>query len=465
MPLTEEEYRRRRPHPNFKSEINCEKLVIKSGKKTEGKLNTFVLAGGILYGGAEDALHPLFKNAWHLQPEALVCIGNGQNTPPLIHVRDLAHCTLCVLEAQPATRYILAVDDAHSTLEEITQTISQALGTGKTTTVPKEEAPLLPGLSQREVDLMLINIRVEPTLVRELPIAWHCQSGLVENMAAVVDEYKKDRTLTPIKICLLGPPASGKTFLARKLSQLYKLHHVCARTATEETLSRLERSARRLTEPAELAPEDTEAAEADREKLAELKRYAADNNGQYEPSQIAQWIKDKINARECLNQGYVLEGFPETEEQAKELFAPVEPAEDAEEGAPDPKTIPEFVFHISASDDFLKERVMNLPEAEAVASGNTPEEFMRRLGQYRALNTDESTVLNYFDFLEIHPVDIDASSADDAAITKQVNDVVGEPHNYGPTEEERAVLEREMGEEKVGVVLLSPSHNNKQRRS
>lgn len=99
--------------------------------------------------------------------------------------------------------------------------------------------------------------------------------------------------------------------------------------------------------------------------------------------------------------------------------------------------ITEVVVSLEAPDEFLKNRVMNLPESVVAGTHNTEEgEFfplsfrhfsfkkfkkirclshgltfrvvcfaglMRRLVEFRAINTEDETVLNYFDELEIHP--------------------------------------------------------------
>lgn len=65
--------------------------------------------------------------------------------------------------------------------------------------------------------------------------------------------------------------------------------------------------------------------------------------------------------------------------------------------------MPKLIVSLEASDDFLRERVINLPEIVVVGTHNTDEAFSRRLTDYRAINTDEETVLNYFDELEFHP--------------------------------------------------------------
>lgn len=67
---------------------------------------------------------------------------------------------------------------------------------------------------------------------------------------------------------------------------------------------------------------------------------------------------------------------------------------------------PEFVCSLDASDDFLKERVINLPESIVAGTHYSQDRFLRALSNYRHINTEDETVLNYFDELEIHPTHI-----------------------------------------------------------
>ena len=46
---------------------------------------------------------------------------------------------------------------------------------------------------------------------------------------------------------------------------------------------------------------------------------------------------------------------------------------------------------------------MNLPENVVANTHNTEEGLSRRLVIYREQNSEEDTILNYFDELEIHP--------------------------------------------------------------
>lgn len=65
--------------------------------------------------------------------------------------------------------------------------------------------------------------------------------------------------------------------------------------------------------------------------------------------------------------------------------------------------MPELIVNLDAADEFLRERVMELPENVVFGTHNTEEGLQRRLTEYRAINTDDDTVFNYFDELEFHP--------------------------------------------------------------
>ena len=70
-------------------------------------------------------------------------------------------------------------------------------------------------------------------------------------------------------------------------------------------------------------------------------------------------------------------------------------AQEDEDGEPqgqaDPATIPELVIDLTATEEFLKQRMMNHPEEEVQGTHNTEEGFLRRLSTFIANRSEEDT--------------------------------------------------------------------------
>uniref|UniRef100_A0ACB8G5T3 Adenylate kinase 7 n=2 Tax=Sphaerodactylus townsendi TaxID=933632 RepID=A0ACB8G5T3_9SAUR len=114
--------------------------------------------------------------------------------------------------------------------------------------------------------------------------------------------------------------------------------------------------------------------------------------------------------------------------------------------------IPDQVIFLNASDEFLKNRIMNLPEIVVAGTHYVQDRYLRALSNFREMNVDDETVLNYFDELEIHPHHIDVPKFEDLEnrlIVKEITKEVGEPRNYGLTDEEKEELERKQAEERL----------------
>ncbi|XP_041132487.1 adenylate kinase 7-like [Polyodon spathula] len=454
IPFTEDDYRRRRPHPNFKDHISAEKLVIKMGKTRKSKLSTYVLAAGLQYGVGEQIFHFFFKTAWYGEVPALPVFGPGSNFIPTIHVNDLARVLQNIIDHKPKTHYLVAVDDSKHTIEDIIKAISISLGPGKVQQVPKEDAFLSKDLTQADIDSLLVNICMEAVFVKEhFNINWVAEGGMIENIGHVVQEYKQSRGLLPIQICILGPPAVGKSTVAEKICKHYKLHHIKIKDVITEVLANLEKQTH-LLETSEEEGDDHGVADA-QELLDAVKENMEQNGGRLDDQYVIRFMREKLKSKPCQNQGYVLDGFPKSYEQAKELFC----SEDDEDGQEtrsevhnfDKTIIPEYVFALDASDEFLKTRVMNLPESVVDGTHNTQDQFLRRLALFREYNVEDETVLNYFDELEIHPEYIDISMDGDFEYTSMIEKIikaVGKPRNYGLSPEDLEELECKLADER-----------------
>ncbi|XP_074854821.1 adenylate kinase 7 isoform X4 [Carettochelys insculpta] len=401
IPFTEEDYRRRKSHPNFMEHINAEKVIIKLGKNNKKKFSTYVVASGLQYGAEEGIFHYFFKTAWLGEIPALPVFGEGTNFLPTIHIVDLAAVLQNIADHRPRTHYIVAVDESIHSLQAIVKCISKNVGSGKIQKIPRENAFLNKDLTQAHLDMLLVNLRMEAIVLKEnFNIKWVAQAGLVENFEQVLKEYKQSRGLLPIKICVLGPPAVGKSTISEELCKYYKLHHIKIKDVIAEAIENLEKI---------IAP------------------------------------KEKVETEEVGEEGEVDDEEEEEEsvEEAQELLDGVK--ENMEQNG-------EYVVSLNASDEFLKNRVMNLPESVVAGTHYTQDRFLRALNLFRELNTEDETVLNYFDELEIHPQFIDVAKFEDSEnrfIVKEIIKETGEPRNYGLTDEEKEELERKAAEARL----------------
>ncbi|KAM9554943.1 adenylate kinase 7 isoform 4-T4 [Guaruba guarouba] len=413
--FTDEDYRRRKAHPNFTDHINAEKLILKLGKASKRKFSTYIVASGHQYGAGEGVLHYFFKRGWLSEPPAIPIFGDGNNFIPTIHILDLAAVLQNVADHRPKSHYILAVDASIHTLQELVKCISKNVGSGRTEKIPTEDAFL-------------------------------------------------SKDLTSLKIFVHGPPGVGKSTIAEQLCKHYKLHHIKSKDVISEAIANLEE----IVAPKELATDNVgeegegddgeeeeqgENVEEAQELLDAVKENMEQNAGQLDDEYVTKFMKNKLKSMPCRNQGYVLDGFPETYEQANDLFNfESEDEQGAKSKIPKYDTLitPEFVISLTASDEFLINRIINLPESIVAGTHYTQDQFLKVLNVFRELNTDDKTVLNYFDEIEIHPQFIDVDKLEDPEnrfIVKEIIKEIGEPRNYGLTDEEKEELERQAAEE------------------
>ena len=217
---TEEEYTKRVPHVKYQLWKELEKLCKKANSET---LHTYCIFSGLQYGMGEDKLHPIFKQAWHLSDEGLPIFDKGANIVPMVHVQDLASLAfrLGTIDAPiEGQRYFFAVDEGNASWKDIIGAINTNLGNGKAFSVPKHDLILY-----ENVEHFIINLKVEIGKMGEVleEDEWVSKTGFIENIGKVVDEFKKERKIQPLRAAVLGPPMSGKSFFGRELAAHYRV--------------------------------------------------------------------------------------------------------------------------------------------------------------------------------------------------------------------------------------------------
>uniref|UniRef100_A0A3B5LN58 Adenylate kinase 7b n=1 Tax=Xiphophorus couchianus TaxID=32473 RepID=A0A3B5LN58_9TELE len=427
LPFTDEIFYCRRAHPNFKKHIDLEKIVVKAGKSVK-IFSTYVVASGLQYGMGEGIFHFFFKESWLGEASEISIYGHGKNIIPTIHVTDLASVVQNVIEYQPRPYYLLAVDLSHNTLEQLVKVIATALGPAKTVNRPFEDIYLNQELTVMEIDSLQVNLRMEAVNVENLlSVYWHCEGGLVENVDLVVEEYRLSRGLLPLRVCLLGPPAVGKTTLSLQICKHYKLHHITVRDTIYKAMAELV-SIVKNPDP------DAEEVAAEAQELLNSLNESIDSEGSKEQLKM---LRDKMTSNQCKNQGYVLDAFPSTYKQAEDLF----------EGKKDVLP-PHFVLVLDATDSFLTDRVINLPEETVQDLGYEPEKFLSRLAIYRDNTQEEKSVLNYFEELDISPVLL-GNMMEDNFLCRDIFTTLGPPRTYSPSPQEVEEENRRIAEERM----------------
>jgi adenylate kinase len=252
-----------------------------------------VVWAGLCYGNGEWMLHGWFKDAWGLKQPSLDLYGKGQNVVPMIHVDDLAGVTLALATQQDPPRHVVACDEAKSTLAEIAGAINSELGTGNPLGILKPEETIL----IKDIELFLTDLRFEPTSCLNTEYQFKYQEGFVARVGDVVTDFRKIRNLTPVKVIVTGPPMSGKTVLAAQIARHYHIHHITATDVIHEYL-----------------------ASCDEDGLAEVAASKEENGGRIGDDLLTRMFRRKLSSKACVNQGYVLDGYPKTAAQNLLLF-------------------------------------------------------------------------------------------------------------------------------------------------
>lgn len=400
VPFEEADYSNRKAPDHYEAWKVLETLFLTTGMKKEN-LNVYIICAGVLYGQGEMVFGPLFMSAWLEHPPALRCSSPGSNPVPTIHVTDLCRTIKFVVESKPETHYIFAVDNtADRSQRSLMQGIASGIGTGQVEMLTKEELEGEDWLQPLSIDLwvtpskLLIPPKAEDEEEAKLPFDWHCLAGLSANIKTLNEEYNQEKQLRPIKIFLTGPPAAGKTHYGKMLAEHYNvpLIQVAGVVAAASQLStdlgdRIRAKLEELRETARAQPKAKEA------KIESVR---------LPDDLLTEAFRWRLSQNHCRNRGFVLDGWPRTFQDAERLFLVKAPPVVSEDGAVEPSDdkltldkalFPENIILLrepsSQKQDFLLQRVKNLPEEQIAGSHYTEQGMNRRLARYREANASD----------------------------------------------------------------------------
>eukprot|EP01086_Lenisia_limosa_P016504 TRINITY_DN6348_c0_g1_i1.p1 TRINITY_DN6348_c0_g1~~TRINITY_DN6348_c0_g1_i1.p1 ORF type:complete len:496 (-),score=118.61 TRINITY_DN6348_c0_g1_i1:10-1296(-) len=292
------------------------------------------------------------------------------------------------------------------------QAISTCLSDGTLKNISAAQAALNRHLSAKDLDLLQLNLNIEMSEATSEIIEWKYPDGFVDNIKKVVQEYKTRRSLLPMKIAILGPPGSGKSTLGSALADFYDVPRVL---------------------PQDVIRHGMKALEEDEDAMEEFVASQEENAGRVDDERMAQFYRDYLSTPACRNKGFVLDGFPKTYQQAADMFAFDEEADsssEAEEDAEPPtfkkSILPEFIINLNASDTFIEERIINLPESVIAGTHNVPEGLSRRMAQWHLNNTADESAAFFFDECEVLPLPIDVEDR------TGLEDPESAPGTFGP---------------------------------
>ena len=394
-PLTGDDFRKRKPHPNFKDQYELELKATKLCRENN-HLDVYILSCGIPYGDGEELLFPLFKYGWNKKfyetfgvydsLKGIPLIGEGNNIVPLIHVKDLAQILVSTLQGQMIDRFVMTVDKSSTKLKDLIESISQTLHDGNIQKIEPDQSLILPWMSEKLIDYLSVDINAINELLTRVHMT-HLQ-GFVSNIKEIINQFIDTRKIHPQRILLCGPPLSGKSSLAKKISYRYSLP---------------------------LINVDSLLLEAKKNEKGYWNQFIQQIQGEISPSLLLDLLKWKLLDIPCKNQGYILDGIPSNSDFSEALWADVD-------------NYPNIFIELESNDIFLRNRAKQDPSV--LLGINNIDEFESRLSQYRITNPfDESHLFFSIENPQIKALTLPIDKCND--IMENIAKFLGKPQNFG----------------------------------
>lgn len=402
QPITEEEYLNRVPLEIVKEQYRLESRALQLNEEND-RLRVFIFGVGLLYGLGDHILFPFFRELWEKKAD---CFPACKSHISCMHVENLGLVVKQLLEQPPEEGeeahppyYILSEPNC-PTLRAIGKAFSKVLSDGKTCELT-EEIPELHKL------ILTTELASESTFLADIDQEeLHCAEGIVDCAPKVVDEFREKYHLEPLKVLVVGPPASGFIEVASRISERIGAPYIDPYQLVEE-----------------VKKETSEFGD-------EIRTMIEENENVVNDEIVCKVAHRRMHMRDCRNYGWVISGFSDNGERARQIF------DVGEEEQPSPhfEHIPTHVIVLEAKDDEL--------ERKAAQTSNDAETFEKALKRYRNKNKGENNLFNFFDDRAIPSL---ICYAFEKGIDDMINEFLGPKRDFGrpPEEIEAERLEAE----------------------
>ncbi|MEN2495885.1 MAG: Adenylate kinase 7, variant 2 [Marteilia pararefringens] len=452
--LSDYDYRKRKANKTFKSLYECECLALKLSKRFK-EINCVILCPGITYGREQLALNYIFRQAWLCEKRVRI-FGQGENRLPLVHVEDFASAVKIVLENiekiaedQP---YLLVTEETILTYSEIVQLICSVFASGSFNCVVEQnciESQPHDYLEEVDTNLLQIDVELEALYLKDDLDGHRKYSGTFkDNIGEICGEYSEARGLGQIKLIILGPPGSGKSYLAKKLASHYKLPIINRNEVIERWVHRMRSRVSQSTNSNSISKKSVENIELENNfsqlitdeedtseilQLLDLVDESLSQNGRIYEHLETRFLRERLAIQDVANKGYILDITFDSLEEVKNIFM-----EDSDELSYNPQIMPQFVIFLNADDEYLIKR---MSQVSGELQTYSEEQFNTALAKYRILEEKEE-ILDFFGENGCSIEHLDASTSDFDMQLERLKLLIGMPQNFGLAKEEKCKKEK-----------------------
>ena len=337
VPFNSRDVHRRRSNGSYSKMINCENLFLslKGGMKS---LSLKIICPGMIYGQNRSPFEPFFISAFYSELIPLPILAKAKAKIPSVHIRDLTlHLFFFSVENISEPGYIFLTDlSSDKTHKSFIKAIAEGMGSKEMIEVSSEMSTfhnesnvelLSLDLSWRsnspisvfneEIELKGQHLKEQeedkeedgersPSLTSPYILSY--EKGFRENFDRIKKEWILKSGIHPIKICVIGGPCSGKSYLVKELSKHFKLPLLTLDNSIDYLAKLNNELSEELSQILSQNEEGVDNTEGEVGKktlpLSILKRV----------------FRERMKMNDCMNRGFILDGFPETLDQAKVIF-------------------------------------------------------------------------------------------------------------------------------------------------